>query len=168
MLIFVNRSISPPHPYNIRCSIFTAKHVPRVIRSSRGAYSEEEHLSPVKTLRVVRQVAAACAYLHSVPPNGIVHRDLKSQNILIDRRYNAKVWANRQSLQPSRRKCTGEFTGLMYEQLVTSYLLKDLQYTCMGEQSTRFHWKIRRIIYGQTVRVLTHHNRGNTLSRVLA
>lgn len=36
-------------------------------------------------------MAAGCAYLHSVPPSGIVHRDLKSQNILIDRRYNAKV-----------------------------------------------------------------------------
>ena len=36
-------------------------------------------------------MAAAGAYLHGVPPGGIVHRDLKSANILIDRRYNAKV-----------------------------------------------------------------------------
>jgi len=44
------------------------------------------------TLRIAQQVAAACTYLHGVPPSGIVHRDLKSQNILIDRRYNTKVW----------------------------------------------------------------------------
>lgn len=54
-------------------------------------HPKEERLSPVKTLRIASQVAAACAYLHAVPPNGIVHRDLKSPNILIDRRYNAKV-----------------------------------------------------------------------------
>ena len=52
---------------------------------------KEERLSPTRTLKISSQVASACAYLHSVPPNGIVHRDIKSSNVLVDRRYNAKV-----------------------------------------------------------------------------
>jgi len=63
----------------------------RVNNLYRLLHAREEHLPPRRALRIATQVAAACAYLHAVPPNGIVHRDLKSPNILIDRRYNAKV-----------------------------------------------------------------------------
>jgi hypothetical protein len=39
------------------------------------------------TIRLLSSVSPP----HSRSPTGIVHRDLKSQNILIDRRYNTKV-----------------------------------------------------------------------------
>ncbi|HEX6304382.1 MAG TPA: serine/threonine-protein kinase [Anaerolineales bacterium] len=43
-------------------------------------------LSPEESLRVLKRVAAALDYAH---PHGIIHRDLKTSNILFDREFNA-------------------------------------------------------------------------------
>lgn len=45
-------------------------------------------LGPEIKLRIARDVARTFHYMHSL---GIVHRDLKSHNILIDENYNIKV-----------------------------------------------------------------------------
>lgn len=45
-------------------------------------------LSPEQKLRILRDVARTFYYMHSL---GIVHRDLKSHNILIDENLNIKV-----------------------------------------------------------------------------
>lgn len=45
-------------------------------------------LSPEIKLRIIRDVARVFYYMHSL---GIVHRDLKSHNILIDESFNIKV-----------------------------------------------------------------------------
>jgi serine/threonine protein kinase len=41
-------------------------------------------------LQILKQTAAAMAYLHSRTPP-ILHRDLKSHNILLDINWNAKI-----------------------------------------------------------------------------
>lgn len=43
-------------------------------------------LSPEESLRVLKRVAAALDYAH---PHGIIHRDLKTSNILFDREFDA-------------------------------------------------------------------------------
>ncbi len=39
-------------------------------------------------LKLIKQIMVTMAYIHS---NGIVHRDLKSHNILLDQNYNIKL-----------------------------------------------------------------------------
>jgi serine/threonine protein kinase len=43
--------------------------------------------------RVVQRIALGLAYLHSQQPAPILHRDLKSSNVLIDEAWNAKLAA---------------------------------------------------------------------------
>ncbi len=45
-------------------------------------------LTPEVRLRIARDVARTFHYMHSL---GIVHRDLKSHNVLIDENFNIKV-----------------------------------------------------------------------------
>jgi len=45
-------------------------------------------MSPEIRLRILRDVARAFYYMHSL---GIVHRDLKSHNILVDENFNIKI-----------------------------------------------------------------------------
>ena len=37
---------------------------------------------------MIRQIARTMAFIHN---SGVVHRDLKSYNILLDENYNAKI-----------------------------------------------------------------------------
>jgi serine/threonine protein kinase len=46
------------------------------------------NLSLEERLRIARDVARVFHYMHSL---GIVHRDLKSHNILVDEHFNIKV-----------------------------------------------------------------------------
>lgn len=48
----------------------------------RGKQTEDE------TRRLFQQIVAAVAYCHA---KGIVHRDLKAENILLDRNGNIKI-----------------------------------------------------------------------------
>ena len=48
----------------------------------RGRQTEDE------SRRLFQQVTAAVAYLHA---NGIVHRDIKAENVLLDRKSNIKL-----------------------------------------------------------------------------
>ncbi len=45
-------------------------------------------MSPEIKLRILRDVARIFYYMHSL---GIVHRDLKSHNILVDENMNIKI-----------------------------------------------------------------------------
>lgn len=45
-------------------------------------------LSPDVRIRIARDVAKTFFYMHSL---GIVHRDLKSHNILVDENFNIKI-----------------------------------------------------------------------------
>lgn len=39
-------------------------------------------------MRIARDIAVVFSYMHSL---GVVHRDLKSHNILVDEHYNIKI-----------------------------------------------------------------------------
>lgn len=49
------------------------------------------HLDWKRRLRVVLSAAKGIVYLHELADPPIVHRDIKSSNILLDERLNAKV-----------------------------------------------------------------------------
>jgi serine/threonine protein kinase len=62
---------------------------------SNGTLSEHIH-NPIflqweDRLRISRETAHAVAYLHSAASFPIIHRDIKSSNILLDEKYTAKV-----------------------------------------------------------------------------
>lgn len=44
-----------------------------------------------KKLKIAMHVAEALTYLHSLSPKKIIHRDLKSRNILVDEKWDAKL-----------------------------------------------------------------------------
>lgn len=44
-----------------------------------------------RKLRIAVHVAEALTYLHSLSPKLIIHRDLKSRNVLVDERWDAKL-----------------------------------------------------------------------------
>mmetsp|Transcript_26530 Transcript_26530/g.68029 ORF Transcript_26530/g.68029 Transcript_26530/m.68029 type:complete len:134 (+) Transcript_26530:2311-2712(+) len=62
---------------------------------TRGSLSELLYKKKVKfglglALRLAKNIAEGCHYLHSLRPI-IIHRDLKSSNILVDEHWNAKI-----------------------------------------------------------------------------
>ncbi|XP_078162736.1 wall-associated receptor kinase 17-like [Carex rostrata] len=62
---------------------------------SNGTLSEHIHsqncLAWEDRLRISRETACAIAYLHSAASFPVIHRDIKSTNILLDENYTAKV-----------------------------------------------------------------------------
>lgn len=44
-----------------------------------------------KRLQIIQEIANGLAYLHGHPQMCIVHRDIKSGNILLDHEMNAKI-----------------------------------------------------------------------------
>ena len=68
------------------------------------------HINEAKAVDIARQVAEGLAEAHRL---GVVHRDLKPQNIMIDRQGNVKImdFGIARSLQNSRRTGTGVIIG---------------------------------------------------------
>jgi len=57
---------------------------------SDNLFKKQRKFKPSKKVKILREIAFGMHYLHSVRPR-IIHRDLKSDNILMTRTYSAKI-----------------------------------------------------------------------------
>ncbi|XP_078430483.1 leucine-rich repeat protein kinase family protein isoform X2 [Wolffia australiana] len=56
-----------------------------------GCFSAEQSLSWIKRLEIAEEAGRGIEYLHTGCTPGVIHRDLKSSNILLDKNMRAKV-----------------------------------------------------------------------------
>lgn len=76
-------------------------------------HSTERNMKLSKKIRVLLDVADGMRFLHSF---GVIHRDLKTSNILLDHEYRAKVgdFGHSTILDPTMSQVTGDVTTIAY------------------------------------------------------
>ncbi|XP_045164782.2 NUAK family SNF1-like kinase 1 [Mercenaria mercenaria] len=90
--IKIMSSVRHPHIVNVREVFENKDKIILVMECADGGelydYINNKQLTEKDARRVFRQIVSAIKHCHQ---NGIVHRDLKLENILLDRDYNAKI-----------------------------------------------------------------------------
>ncbi len=94
--LFLGASLSPPNRSIItelvsRGSLWDVLRTPNLFSGDHAADRSYWALPSRVAQRVLKGCCAGLIYLHGLKPNAVIHRDLKSANILLDESFHPKV-----------------------------------------------------------------------------